>query len=239
MELAKIIMKNILSNAGAIILATLMSCTSSVAQKSATDANHNEVYADYSIDHDIITLKLINTTADTLNLFSSYFGVDLLSSRFIHEIDKKNKQYIISFLPLIGNLGVHLSHTVILGDNKIGEQFQMLYNFVQLNPYSYYTIMVPLDQLFRNKTKKNNAVKSFDSNRLSKFKVAKFHFITTKKLKGIYSLNFLFAVYKDISLLSDQECYYLKELQFEKQAKSFRLLTVPVILNDRKYPLLR
>lgn len=198
----------------------------------------NVFFADSKLNNDSIQINLINTTIDTLYLFSSYFGDDLQSSRFIHEIDKLTKDYIISFIPLIGNVSVRLSDKVIFGESSIANRSQVLYNFIKLSPNTYYSIVIHLENLFKNHAKKNNAVKSFDKYLLNKFKEAEFKFVTTSRLKGKYNLKFQFGIYNDVSLLCDQNSYYFNEFEFERQAKSFKVLTVPIKLDDSKYLLL-
>ena len=57
----------------------------------------------------------------------------------------------------------------------------------------------------------------------------KFKFITTSKLRGKYNLKYDFAIYKDVSLLCGKNSYYFDEFNFDKQSKSFKILTVPII----------
>lgn len=195
------------------------------------------------LDYDKITssgyVKIVNPTKDTLYLFSSYFAQALQSSKYLHEVDRKNKTYYISFVPIVSNLATKRTDKIILGEGSIAHKGQVLYDFIKLEPNTYYALEINPDILFKNSKTSRNAVKHYNNQSLSKFKEASFRTLTTSRLIGKYNLVFQFAVYADVSVLCSESDYYLNEFEFDKQARSFKTINLPVKLNNPDYPLFK
>lgn len=192
----------------------------------------DSLYIDYISCNNSVDFKIINPTKDTLYLFSSYFAKELLSSKYLHVLDKKHKKYYISYVPIVGNLTIKQSDKIILGEHRIGNKGQVLYDFIKLPPYTYYDFEVNYTDLFKNN---KNAVKYFDSYSQSKFKEASFKSLTTNKLKGKYNLVFRFGIYNDVNFLCKESNYYLNE--FDRRSKLFKIIEIPIKLNNPVYPL--
>ena len=193
----------------------------------------------YKTDNDSLYVTLLNTTKDTIYLFKSYFSQKLYSSKFIHRIDKSNKIYNISFVPLVSNLTTKISDKVILGENSVGSKGQILYDFITFLPNTYYTLGISLNSLFKNRDKRNNAVITFNEHSLNKFSESKFKLLSTNKLKGKFQLVVSVGVYKNIKKICKRSSYYLDEFGFDKQAKSFDILKTPIRLDNINYPFLK
>lgn len=147
-------------------------------------------------------------------------------------MDKKNKTYYISFVPIVSNLATKRTDKVILGEESIGHKGYVLYDFIKLNPNTYYTLEIDCNNLFKNSKVLKNAVKSYNNQSLSKFKEASFKRLTTSKLTGKYNLVFQFGVYTDVRVLCSESNYFLNKFEFDKQAKSFKTIDLPVKLNN-------
>jgi hypothetical protein len=114
---------------------------------------------------------------------------------------------------------------------------QILYNFIKMSPQTYYDMELQYDQLFKNVSQKDNVTCDFKAEEKNKFDGIKFKSLSVNKLTGKYSLFFDLAVYDQVDLLCEQSAYYLKEFEFDKQAKSFHTLRVPVEIQNYKHPL--
>jgi hypothetical protein len=190
----------------------------------------DSLYISYDENVSGLTFSVINTTEDTVYLFSSYLPALYHSSKYLHRIDKGSKVniYRISFLPLIPFLSTKPNDRLIVGSNRIVEKTQVLYNFVRILPGSFYEINMAYSDLFKDINQKGNLVCDFDANEADKFTAIKFKTLSADQLKGKYQVCFEFAVYHNIDLRCNQSAYYLKEEEFNKQAKAFEKIIVPV-----------
>lgn len=203
---------------------------------SSADVHPDSLYTTYSENETGLVITIFNTTKDTVNIFNSYLRPSLLSSKYLHRINSKRRIYKISFLPLVPYLFTKYSD-VITGESITGSH-QIVYDFFKLPPGTSQEITLLYQDLFRNKNSSKNVSKDYDVKSLHKYsKGLPQDFCTAHKLKGKYSLQFEFAVYKSVSILCEQSAYYLREQEFDKQSKDFRVLTSPVELNNLHYPL--
>ncbi len=216
------------------------SCNNEAGKKISFSHTHlNKVYAEHSERFDSIYINVINTTSDTVYLFKSYFDSALYGSKYIHWVDKKEKKYTISFVPIISTLSTKRSDKIILGENKINARGQIMYEFVELAPDTYYGFCIPLDLLFKNKSLNQNAVVSQSYHAQSKFNQIKFKLVTTKDLKRMYNLTIVFGIYKKISFICDSDNYYKKEFEFNKNAQAFDVVELPITLKGNKTSFLK
>jgi len=197
----------------------------------------DSIYTVYASNGDTEIIKIINPTDHTIYLFKSYFREELQSSRYIHEVDEKSKTYYISFVPIVSYLATRLSDNIIIGENSIVHKGQVLYDFIKLEPNTYYDLMINYNTLFRRSKSTQNAVKSYDNKSLNKYSGVNFKFLTTSKLNGKYHLVFEFALYDNVDVLCKELDYYLNEFEFDKNAKSYSVLAVPIKLNNPGLPL--
>lgn len=164
-------------------------------------------------------IKITNTLSDTIYLFDSYLTEDLVCSQYLHRIDKKNKTYKVSFIPIISYLSVERADAIIIGRERIIRRNQVLYSFKAIPPKMQLCIKIAQD-VFDN----NEFVVDFNAKKITKFDNPVFK--TVKKIDvGGFCKLIEFAVYKDITLLSSRKSYYLDEYNFNKQAQSFIILT--------------
>jgi hypothetical protein len=86
----------------------------------------DSLYISYDENANGLTFSVINTTEDTVYLFSSYLPALYHSSKYLHRIDKRSKVniYRISFLPLIPFLSTKPNDRLIVGSNRIVEKNQ-------------------------------------------------------------------------------------------------------------------
>jgi len=205
--------------------------------KSKGEFLSDSLYASYSESAKGVVLRVVNTTNKPVYLFSSYFPEIFHSSKYIHRVNKKEKSYLISFLPLIPYLSTKPTDKMILGSDQLISKGQVLYNFIKMSPQTYYDIELQYDELFKNISQKDNLTCDFKAEAKSKFDEIKFKDLSVNKLAGKYSLFFDLAVYDKVDLLCEQSAYYLKEFEFDKQAKSFRTLRVPATIQNYNHPL--
>lgn len=190
--------------------------------------NRGTVFAEAKTEPTGFDLKVINATKDTIYLFNSYLKDCFQSSKYIHRIDSKTKTYTISFIPIIPYIGTKLSDRIISNGNTLTTLGQITYSFSTLPPNSFIDIVLKRNILFENENKLNNAIEDINNQSLNKFSKPHFKYLTTSKLNGGYKLSFQFAYYNNVSLLCNVNSYYLDELNFNNQAKSFKVLNIPV-----------
>src|ERR1700741_5294410 len=196
-------------------------CKAANTISDTSDLYKDSLYSSYYEDSLGINIRIYNTTKETLYIFNSYIQNHTVSSKYLHRIDKKNGLYKVSFLPLVPYLSTKYSD--IISDNPVVANQQVVYDFFKLPPYSKQEVYLSYPDLFKNKNYKNNVMKDFDVKTLHKYaKKLPQKFYTTAKLNGKYTLQFEFAVYKNVNLVCNQSAYYLQEHHFDQQSKNFR-----------------
>ena len=209
-----------------IIIAMLLSCM--------TRAQSNDIETNYKEINDTLIISFINTGNDTLQLFSTYFEKPYIFSKVLHKVDAKNKEYKVSFLPLLPYLSGYLTDKLILTDvNKITMVGQNLYSFMEILPKNKIYIKLPLSQLFGNVNEKNNVVKDFDNETINGKNLKD---ITLSKQKGEFELLFEFAFYTEVNLLVERDLYIESGVKTYEQTKKYEILKLPVTL-EKNIPL--
>jgi hypothetical protein len=187
-------------------------------QEFAKSAN-NDVSIIANYEGDKLKLEVCNNTTETIFLFSSYFEKDISTSKYIYRYDDKKNEAKISFLPLIPYMYTKYSDNIIMED-RILKEYQTVYDFYKILPQNKYIFYVDIVDL----KSKNNYIKDIDVDSLNKF----------EKIKRIRLPNKVeyyteLAYYKDVSLLCNRDAYFLKELDFNKQAKEYKRIKVPIV----------
>jgi hypothetical protein len=199
----------------------------------------DSLYVSYRESAEGLVLRVVNTKKRPMYLFSSYFSDVFHSSRYLHRVNKENKSYNISFLPLIPYLSTTLNDRRVIGENKLVVKDQNLYDFIKMSPWSYFDIEIKFEKLFKDIGRKDNIVGEFRTETKSKAGQIKFKYLSVNKLKGKYNLFFDLAVYDQVDLLCEESAYFYKEFEFDKQAKSFHIVRVAVSIKNFNHPLFR
>ncbi len=166
---------------------------------------------------DSLKISFYNTTKDTIYLFNSYFSEDISKSKFLYRINKKEKKRKISFLPLVPYLFTKYSDRIII-KNRIINDYQVVYNFDKIPPNRVYNFYIKIN----NVEELNLLIEDFDLASLNKFQsIKKFK---SSKVKPNKDFNVEFAYYKHVDLLCNKNDYFLKEIEFNNQAKSFEIV---------------
>lgn len=194
----------------------------------------DSLYVSYTESASSLNFKIVNTTDQTVYLFSSYFPKLYHSAKYVHRVSKADQTYKVAFLPLLPYLSTKPTDKLILGSNRMINKGQVLYDFIKLIPQTYYEVNIYYDNLFKNLGDKNSLICDYDTGKNSKFGKIKFKYLSTDQLNGKYKLLFEFAVYDQVNLLCEQSAYYLKEFEFDQQAKDFKKLSIPVELKNYK-----
>lgn len=198
-------------------------------QGAPIESYQGKIYSDslflaYESDKDGITVNIVNKTEDTKYLFSSYFDNMYFGSEFIHRIDEVTKSYTVSLAPLTPYLVTKTGDRIITGKRKITLKDQIPYNFIQLKADTYYSLRFKYEDLFSNL----KVTKELDINKLNKYDEIKFKAIELSRLQSKYSFFLEFAFYESVDLLCEESAYFLKEVQFNDQAKSFSTIKLKV-----------
>jgi hypothetical protein len=222
-----------------IVRGEYCSCKEADKLESLNNYYSDSLYATYKEDTAGITVSIINTTKDTIYIFSSYLQQQFLGSKYLHRIELNKRRYKLSLLPVVPHVFTKYSDVVIASDEAIMGDHQILYDFIKLLPGSGKEIEFKYRDLFKNKNEKNNISKDYNVRLLSKNSKVPRKFYTTSKLPGKYDFCFEFAVYKSVDFLCKQTAYYMQAYEFDRQSKSFNVLTIPVKVNKYKYALLK
>ena len=214
-------------------------CQNTLADTNLTVAVENKIYIEKQITKDSIFINIVNSTRDTVYLFKSYFQKDLYSSKYIHRIDTKKKNYYITFIPLIPYLSTQRTDNLVLSQNRIIKKNQILYDFIKVAPQTHFKIAFYLEDLFKNVKTKNNITRALQTSSLNKFSYIKFKSLTSSCLIHKYNLFFSFAFYNHIDIVCRKSDFYLNEFNFNSQAKSFHIISTQVPLNDERVKFLK
>lgn len=169
-------------------------------------------------------LKVFNNSKDTIYLFKSYFEKDISLSKYIYRYDKKNKKVKISFLPLIPYLYTKYSDRIVFNDRIIRE-YQTVYDFYVIPPFYEYAFDVDVLDILQ----KQNYIKDINTAELNKFqKIKKIKNINLKNKKNV-DLVIEIAYYKNVSIICNRDSYFINELKFNKQAKEFFKVEIPLV----------
>lgn len=179
----------------------------------------NSVSSNVTSFKDSLKISLYNTTKDTVFLFNSYFSDDISTSKFLYRINKKESKRKISFLPLVPYLFTKYSDNIIIKD-RVVKNYQVVYNFEKIPPNYKYEFYVKI----KNYKDLNMLIKDFDLVSLNKFQPIKK--IKTLKVAPSQDFEVELAYYKNVNLLCNKNDYFLKELEFNTQAKSFETIRV-------------
>lgn len=164
---------------------------------------------------------ICNQTTDTIYLFSSYINDKYIHTKYIHRIDRKNKKYLISFLPLVPYLGGMQSDVVILGENKLIRRNQLDYNFIEIPPNNVLCMRINQSTLFPGEYVYD--VKLKNTNKFDNLKFKKANKNRLEKSENYFQ----FALYKDISLLRSEEAFYFSECEYNEQANDYQIMELP------------
>lgn len=169
-------------------------------------------------------LKVFNNSKDTIYLFRSYFEKDISLSKYIYRYDKKSKKVKVSFLPLIPYLYTKYSDRIVFNDRIIRE-YQTVYDFYVIPPFYEYAFDVDVLDILQ----KQNYIKDINTAELNKFqKIKKMQNINLKNKKNV-DFVIEIAYYKDVSIICNRDSYFLNELKFNKQAKEFYKVEIPLV----------
>jgi len=181
----------------------------------------DRIYTEAEIKYDFIEIRICNVLKDTLYLFDSYLNKEFTLSKYLHRIDKKDKQLKISFLPIIPFLGVRRPDVIVLGENRLIKQSQILYHFTMIPPNK--TLYLKIDASILTV---NDFVKDVDLQEINRYEDVKFK-NAKNNLEDLTTI-FEFALYEKVNLLTNDESFYLDELNFNKQVTKYIKLEIPL-----------
>ncbi len=184
----------------------------------------DSINVEFSIENNGINITLTNKGNGNIYVFKSYLKEAYISSKYLHQIDKKNKLHYLSFIPNTKCISSSLSDRVVLSEEKIISPGQFIYEFDTITPHTSKKYKFDYDILFKNINNDNNAIDRV------KLKRSKYKFITTRRLKGQFSYIFEFAIYKDISLI-------MKKYNINEETESSRIQATKFDVLSYKVPI--
>ena len=208
-------------------------CSGALGMEIDFETTPGKLYTTYSENDEGVVIRIINSSDRSQCLFSSYFENKYYSSKFLHRVDKGLGEYKLSFLPLIPYLSTKPTDKQIIGSERLVNKGQILYDFIELVPNSYYEMKIGYDSF----EVVGDLVCDFKPHELNKFEPIKFKYVKSNKIKKKLGLVFEFAVYQDVSLLCKESAYYLEEHEFDTSSKAFEIVSIPAKFKNHNHPL--
>lgn len=194
-------------------------------------ATSDSIYSNATNTGDYFEIKIANPSDDSLYLFDGYlsdadFG-HIVHSKYLHRIDAGLKEYKISFVPLIPYVSIEHSDRIVFGEDRVIRNGQVLYTFKTIPPRSVLKFKIK-----RSVLQSNEFVSDFDANKLSMMDRPAFEVIRNPDLKGFRTM-LEFALYRNISLLTDKKSFYYDKEEFIRQAQSFFDMVIPLTVTRK------
>lgn len=188
------------------------------------------VYLSYqNIGDKLLVFEIINTSADTFYLFSSYLRREKYTASCLQRIDEENLEYKVSFTPLLPLLGIRTSDTKIISPESICNPYQTIYDFIKLPPNTFFGFEINVEKLFERTLNKEQVFTDFNPYTVSKFdKNIDFNKYDYNELSKCLDLIFEVAIYRNIDLICNDRAFYLDEFEFDKQSKEFNIYKINV-----------
>jgi len=184
------------------------------------DGKLSGVYAEWGASNDTyIEVKIFNNSGNSVYLFSSYFDENLYQSWFLHRYNNKTNERILSFLPIPYYMSFKRSDLVVVGEKRVITQFQVIYEFEELAPESYITILIPKESF------NSNYVRNYDPKEMNKISKPRFKIINKTLDDSFRKIEF--AVYDKINWFNSQS-YYYDEYNFDKNSKDYQIISVTI-----------
>lgn len=178
----------------------------------------NEVYAE-NLEKNNCTVRIFNTTKESVYLFSSYLYDDYFMSQYLHMYSKKGETCLLSLLPLPFFLSFTRADNLILGKNAVVNRHQLLYQFTEIPPAAYLDVILPATCF------NADYVKRYEAKKLSLHIRPKF--IKYNRRIRCSDKKILFAIYSNTEALNE-ECYYTNPSVFAKEIVNYNILSVTV-----------
>ncbi|OJV55762.1 MAG: hypothetical protein BGO31_16845 [Bacteroidetes bacterium 43-16] len=177
-----------------------------------------------SLSSDNLHVSFYNHTNDTVFLFKSYFDNDISTSEYLYRYDKTNRNLYLSFLPLLPYLSIKYSDRVVT-QNRAVTKNQVVYDFYKIPPNQVFCFNLKIKDLANVK----QAFQQLNPYSFSKFE-DNISFKKCMALKGKTKTKYILqlAYYKNIQTICDGKSYYLDELKFNEEAKSFIIIDAEI-----------
>jgi hypothetical protein len=201
-------------------------CSNSNQIISASNGSEPKIRSSYMKDSLGIYFNIENNSLDTIYIFNSYFEKEFLSSPYLHRVDKRNKINKISFLPLVPYISTRYDD--VITKERLLSHNQIVYDFYRLPPRTKIEFGFLINDLFKMYPKRKNCILDFDAKKLHKYSKnipLKFCECNGDKYELI---QFEFAIYKKVNLLCNQNSFYSDEYEFDRQSKSFEILSISI-----------
>lgn len=171
-----------------------------------------------------ININILNTTPDTLYLFSSYLHEPYMQSRYLHRLDRDRKEYIVSFVPIPPFIAFGLTDVLIVGENKVVSRFQIRAEFIEIAPSATVSVNINID---KNIFDRNTYVEWAEIRNLSKNdRNYKFNCIDDPNIDD-YDTFIELAVYDSKSWYS-WDMFYRKEQEYDRCIANYHDLKIPI-----------
>jgi hypothetical protein len=163
-----------------------------------------------------------NYKSTSIFLFSSYLQEKYYTNTYLNRIDKKANVIKISFLPILPS--ILLTDRVYINEEKVIMYNQLLYEFIEIKPYSCYQIVIDAERILNYIEDKPFWVKDFD---VTTFKQGdKISKIKSKKLNQNIPILFEFAYFNHLDFIFKKD-YHLQK-KFINDKNSFKVLDAQI-----------
>ena len=177
-----------------------------------------------NLDNKEACISLINTSNDTVYVFSSYLEKEYCMSEYLHRYAMKDKTYKLSFLPLLPYLSPKFSDNIVDEPSKIISYSQINFCFIPIPPKDTVDIYIPKEALVSQRYMRDVCAErknKFDSIKWKKW----------KKERTDNLIHVEFAIYKDVSF-AEPDNYYLDEYWAAEKALDYSIVVFEIALNE-------
>lgn len=182
----------------------------------------------YHLKNDSIQFEFKNNSSDTLYLFSSYLKPNVYHNKYLNRVDTKENVLKISLLPIISKVYTVKTDVIFSGDEQIIQPFQFMYEFINIAPDKIFSYMLPYTKFKKVLFNQNKVVADFDPGK--NFKQKRVKYLNNKQIASVNKIQYEFAIYSTINYLTTKGAESAIPDQFLKQAQSYKIKSVQLIL---------
>ncbi|MEO8116393.1 MAG: hypothetical protein ABI653_02015 [Bacteroidota bacterium] len=188
----------------------------------------NAQLLNYHLINDSIQFEFKNNSSDTIYLFSSYLKPPLYHNKYLNRVDTKENILKISLLPIISQVYTVKTDVIFSGDEQIIKPFQFIYEFIKIAPGKILSFTLPYSEFKNVLSNQNKVVADFDSGK--NFKQKRVKYFNKKQIASVNKIQYEFAIYSTINYLTMKGAESAIPDQFLKQARSYKIKSVQLIL---------
>ncbi len=188
--------------------------------------NSSNIEVNYQYDGDTVRINFMNKSeVEAYSLFTSYFNPLYTKSKYLFRYDPSKESIKHSFLPLVNYINTVPTDKRIITDEALFNEHQVIYKFEVIKPGERFSLAFHKDALCEKSREK--MILDFNPNDITWSEIQKSKSAVEMNNKMILE----FAIYKDTSVLMTKGEEYRNPKEFKEKAKSYEVVTLPIVCN--------